>query len=148
MLDIQFIRENADLVQRKTEEKGYKNVDVRKVLEADEARRQVLSQVEELRAQRNVLTNEMKGAKPSAEQLEQGKKLKEQLVSLESQLNEVESAFTDAMWTIPNVTLDDVPLGGVEDSVELKTWVDRKECAKDHLDFAHARDWVDFERGA
>lgn len=89
----------------------------------------------------------MKGARPSAEQIEQGKQLKEEISSKEAELAEVENQFIDAMWTVPNVTFDDVPIGGEEDSVEIKTWGENRQTAIDHLDFATARDWVDFERG-
>jgi len=54
MLDIQFIRENAELVQRKSEEKGYK-VSVAELLELDTERRSKLTQIEELRSRRNKL---------------------------------------------------------------------------------------------
>jgi len=147
MLDIQFIRENPDLVQRKTEEKGYKNVDVGALLRIDTKRRELLTGVEDLRAQRNKLSDSMKGAKPTPEQIEKGKQLKEEIATKETELAEVETQFVDAMWTVPNVTFDDVPLGGEEDSVEIKAWGNKREQAKDHLDLAVARDWVDFERG-
>lgn len=147
MLDIQFIRDNPDLVQRKTEEKGYKNVDVRKLLGIDSKRRELLMGVEDLRAQRNKLSDAMKGAKPTPEQIEQGKRLKEEIAVKEEELGKIEAQFTDAMWTVPNVTFDDVPLGGEENSVEVKSWGNKRAQAKDHLDVAVARDWVDFERG-
>ena len=147
MLDIQFIRDNPDLVQKKTEEKGYKNVDVGALLRIDTKRRELLTGVEDLRAQRNKLSDSMKGAKPTPEQIEKGKRLKEEIAAKETELAEVELHFTDAMWTVPNITFDDVPLGGEEDSVEIKAWGNKREQAKDHLDIAVARDWVDFERG-
>lgn len=147
MLDIQFIRENADLVQRKSEEKGYK-VHVSKLLEVDAERRAQLTEVEELRAQRNALTDEMKGQKPSAEQIERGKSLKEIITTKEKALEEVELTYNQLLWQVPNVTSDDVPLGGEEDSVEIKKVGEQRTGGIDHLDFATARDWVDFERGA
>jgi seryl-tRNA synthetase len=72
MLDIQFIRDNAELVQKKSAEKGYKTVDVAQLLELDAERRSKLTQLEELRARRNQLSDTMKGQKPTPEQLEQG----------------------------------------------------------------------------
>lgn len=147
MLDIQFIRENADLVQRKSEEKGYK-VHVSKLLEVDAERRAQLTEVEELRAQRNALTDEMKGQKPSTEQIERGKSLKEIITTKEKALEEVELTYNQLLWQVPNVTSDDVPLGGEEDSVEIKKVGEQRTGGIDHLDFATARDWVDFERGA
>jgi len=147
MLDIQFIRDNPDLVQKKSEEKGYKNVNITDLITVDAKRRELLTAVEELRAQRNKLSDAMKGGRPSAEQIEQGKQLKEDISALESELSEVETRFIDAMWTVPNITFDDVPLGGEDDSVEIKAWGQKRETASDHLEIATARDWVDFERG-
>lgn len=148
MLDIQFIRENAELVQRKAHEKGYKNVDVQELLGVDEQRRGQLTAVEELRAQRNALTDSMKGQKPSVEQIEQGKKLKDEIATLENELKSTEEKWQSQMQMVPNPTFDDVPLGGEEDSVEIKQVGAQNKGATDHLDFAVARDWVDFERGA
>ena len=148
MLDIQFIRENAEVVQRKSEEKGYKNVDVAALLKVDEQRRAQLTVVEDLRAQRNALTDSMKGQKPTPEQIEQGKKLKEDIAARENELKVTEEKWQSQMQSIPNPTFDDVPLGGEEDSVEIKQVGAQNKGAKDHLDFATERDWVDFERGA
>ena len=68
--------------------------------------------------------------------------------SLETELTEKETTLKDALKTIPNVIFDDVPLGGEEDSVEIKKWGENKPNGIDHLDFATSRDWLDFERGA
>lgn len=147
MLDIQFIRENAELVQRKSQEKGYK-VNVQMLLDVDTERRARLTAIEDLRAKRNVLTTGMKGQKPSAEQIEQGKALKEELAAKEAELSGTEEQYAQLLSAVPNVTANDVPLGGEEDSVEIKRYGDQTTGATDHLDFAVARDWVDFERGA
>jgi len=148
MLDIQFIRDNPELVQKKSEEKGYKNVRVAELLELDVERRSKLTQLEELRARRNTLTAEMKGQKPGEEQLATAKQLKEDITAREADLKAVEEKYAPLMMSIPNVTFDDVPVGGEEDSVEIKVVGDKPTGAKDHMDFAVARDWLDFERGA
>src|ERR1700712_959172 len=114
MLDIQFIRENAELVQTKSEQKGYK-VNVGELLELDTERRTRLTQIEELRARRNALTVEMKGQKPSEAQLATGKQLKEELAQLELGLSATDQKYTDHIQSIPNVTQDDVPVGREED---------------------------------
>ncbi len=147
MINIQFARDNPDLVQRKSEEKGYK-VDIKRLLDVDMQRRQLLTEVEDLRNQRNTLTAEMKGDRPSDEQIERGKALKEQIAAKENDLAAVEKTYNELLWQVPNVTFDDVPLGGEEDSVEIKQYGDQKRGAVDHLDYALSRDWVDFERGA
>lgn len=148
MVDIQFIRDNPDLVQRKTLEKGYKDVDIAELLALDEVRRAQLTAVEELRAQRNALTDSMKGQKPSPEQIERGKQLKTEIASRENEMKLTEEKWQSQVKSVPNLTFDDVPLGGEEDSVEIKQVGEQNTGARDHLDFAVARDWVDFDRGA
>ena len=147
MLDIQFIRDNPELVAEKSHQKGY-IVDVPKLLAIDEERRDLLQKVEALRAQRNELSAQLKGGKPEPATIEQSKQLKEELGVLEAQLEVREDERTTILQTIPNVHADDVPLGGEEDSVEIKRVGDTPTGARDHLELATARDWLDFERGA
>ena len=148
MLDIRYIRENADRVQESAKNKGYNDVSIARLLDTDEQRRQLQQQVDELRTQRNEIAGQMKGGKPAPELIEQGRALKEELAKLESDLRDIEADFQVQMDAVPNVTLEDVPLGGEADSVEIKTWGDKRQSAEDHLDFATGRGWLDFERGA
>ena len=148
MLDIRYIRENADRVQESAKNKGYNDVSIARLLDTDEQRRQLQQQVDELRTQRNEIASQMKGGKPAPELIEQGRALKEELAKQESNLRDIEADFQAQMDAVPNVTLEDVPLGGEEDSVEVKVWGDKRQSAEDHLDFATGRDWLDFERGA
>lgn len=114
MLDILFIRENAELVQKKSEQKGYK-VSVAELLELDTERRTRLTQIEELRARRNALTGDMKGQKPSEDQLAAGKQLKEELATRETELKNVQEKYDTLLKAIPNMPTDDVPVGASED---------------------------------
>lgn len=148
MLDIRYIREHADRVQESAKNKGYNDVSIARLLDTDEQRRQLQQQVDELRTRRNEIAGQMKGGKPAPELIEQGRALKEELAKLESDLRDVEADFQAQMDAVPNITLDDVPLGGEADSVEIKTWGDKRQSASDHLDFAAGRGWLDFERGA
>ncbi len=148
MLDIRYIRENADRVQESAKNKGYNDVSIARLLDTDEQRRQLQQQVDELRTRRNEIAGQMKGGKPAPELIEQGRALKEELAKLESDLRDVEADFQAQMDAVPNVTLEDVPLGGEEDSVEVKAWGDKRQSAEDHLEFATQRGWLDFERGA
>ena len=147
MLDIRFIRKNVESVQRSAEQKGY-DVSIAALLQYDDERRHVQQQVDELRTQRNKIAAQMKGGVPTPELVAQGKVVKAELAALDKQLRAAETAFQTALDAVPNVTLEDVPLGGEEDSVEVKTWGDKRPSAEDHLDFATARGWLDFERGA
>lgn len=148
MLDIRFVRENADLVQQNAEKKGYTDVNVAEILTLDTKRRELQVQADELREKRNAIASKMKGGKPAPDLIKEGKEVKDQLSGIEDELRTAEEAFNTAFAGLPNMLQDDVPPGGEEDSVEIKTWGDTPKGAVDHLDFAVKRDWVDFERGA
>lgn len=147
MLDVKFIRENLELVEKSAKEKGY-NINIREVLELDDRRKAELQKVEELRRKRNEIAAKMKGGKPEPELIAEGKQVKSDLAALETDLEKVESEYRQALKSVPNIIFDDVPLGGEEDSVEIKAWGEQKKDGVDHLNYATGRDWVDFERGA
>ena len=147
MLDINFIRQNLAEVERSSREKGYQ-IDLKKLLELDEQRRQELGKVEELRARRNDIAARMKGGKPSADLIAQGKTIKTELADLEKTFAATDAEYTKLLKSVPNTIAEDVPLGGEEDSVEVKKWGEQGKAGVDHLDYAVERGWVDFERGA
>lgn len=147
MLDIRFIRENAEAVQKNAEQKGYK-VDVAKLLELDEARKGLQQQVDELRERRNANAAKMKGGKPEQGLIDEGKQIKIALSEKEEYLTNAEREYTELLAVLPNMIKRDVPIGDEEDSVEIKQWGEQKTGARDHLDYAVERDWVDFEKGA
>ena len=148
MLDINFIRNNRELVQHAIDQRLYKNINLDKLFELDDQRKATLQEVESLRKERNQNTSSMKGQKPSAEQAQRGKELKEKLSTLEARLAQEEIDFKNALKTVPNIIFEDVPLGDENASVEIKQWGKQKTEGVDHLDYAISRDWIDFERGA
>lgn len=148
MLDINFIRNNKELVEHSIKEKMYKNVNLDEILALDDQRKAFLQQVEALRKERNDNTAKMKNGKPSDELIAKGKEIKEKLSTLEADLSNFEKELNTKLKTVPNVIFDDVPLGDESASVEVKKWGECKTTGVDHLDYAISRDWVDFERGA
>jgi len=149
MLDIKYIRENPEKVQRSAEQKGYKNLSVKELLALDAEKRDLQAQVDELREKRNAIAAKMKGGKPEQALIDEGKQIKIQLAEREEYLRATDEKLQKMLSQVPNVTADDVPLGGEEDSVEVRAWGEKRADAKiDHLDYAEQRDWVDFERGA
>ena len=147
MLDVKFIRENLDLVERSAKEKGYK-IEIKEILDLDEKRKKELAKVEALRQKRNEIASKMKGGKPELDLIEAGKAVKRELAEKEEVLAKVDAELKAALKVVPNIIFDDVPLGGEEDSVEVKHWGENHATGVDHLDYAMSRDWVDFERGA
>ncbi len=147
MLDIRFIRENPEEVQQAAKNKGY-DVSISQLLEVDEERRELQQQVDALRERRNANAASMKGGKPDQETINEGKQIKIELAEREGYLGNADAEFAKLLHQIPNITFEDVPVGGEEDSVEIKKVGDQNTGAKDHVDFATARGWLDFERGA
>lgn len=149
MLDINFIRENPDLVEHSAKEKGYK-INIKDILDLDNRRKSSLQEVETLRRERNEIAAQMKGGKPDAALIAKGKAVKDQLATLEQNLEQIEQDFKQTLRSIPNIIFDDVPLGDESCSVEVASWGGQKSAdnAVDHLDYATGRGWVDFERGA
>lgn len=121
MLDIQFIRDNPELVQEKSAQKGYV-VDISELLKVDEERRNVLVELEDARAERNAHSSSLSAGKPTDEQIERGKDLKERVTLLEHKLAPLELDVVQMLKAIPNMPLDDVPVGASEDeNVVVKT---------------------------
>jgi seryl-tRNA synthetase len=147
MLDIRFIRENPDQVQQAAKDKGY-DVSISELLRLDDERRGLQQQVDELREKRNNNAAKMKGGKPEQSLIDEGKQIKIELAEREGYLATAEREFNESINSVPNIIFDDVPVGGEEDSVEIKVWGEKNTGAIDHLDYAISRDWVDFERGA
>lgn len=148
MLDINFIRNNKEQVEYSIKEKGYKGIDIDSLLALDDKRKSLLQVVESIRQERNTIAAQMKNGKPAPELIAKGKELKDQLAVEEEKLKNLESELNEKVKSVPNIIFEDVPLGGEEDSVEIKAWGERKSEGVDHLDYATSRDWVDFERGA
>jgi seryl-tRNA synthetase len=151
MLDIQFIRNNADLVAEKSTQKGYK-VDVPRLLQADLDRRESLGKVEVIRSQRNELSSQMKGNKPDSEQIEQGKKLKLELAELEQSLEKIEIEYKQLLKQIPNIPLASVPIGATEEeNVVVHEGGSKRQfdfTPKPHWELLEANDMMDKKRAA
>ncbi|MGD8374225.1 MAG: serine--tRNA ligase [Candidatus Woesebacteria bacterium] len=151
MLDIRYVRENADRVQQAAQQKGYA-VDVQKLLKLDDKRRSFLQKIEDLRRERNELAASLKQGRPDPQQIERGKALKTELADLEESLRGAEKAYLDALKQVPNMPLDEVPVGASEDeNVVSKEWGTPKKFdfePKNHWQIAEARDWIDKKRAA
>lgn len=150
MLDIQFIRDNAELVSEKARQKGYP-VDIQELLKLDSERRELLGAVESLRQRRNENSGAMKG-KPEQSVIDEGKQLKVELAERETYLNDIETKFEKLWKLVPNMPLDDVPVGASEEENRVeyekgeKTKFDFEP--KNHAELAEQRGWLDKVRAA
>lgn len=149
MLDIQFIRENPELVAEKAKQKGY-DIDVGQLLKIDEARKMLVSKIEALRSERNEHAASLKAGKPTPEQIEQGKTIKDELAKLESELEPLNTDYWQQLKAVPNMPLDSVPVGATEaENQVVKTVGNKPEfdfTPKNHAEIAEAKGWLDKER--
>ena len=141
MLDIQLIRDNPEKVKKGVSAKQLDPKLVDEVLSLDKKHRELLVEIEELRAKRN------QAAK--AKKVEEGKKIKLQLQKLEPELREVESKFKEALYQIPNIVAPDVPEGKDEsENKVLRKWGEPQKFdfkPKDHMELGEALDIIDIE---
>ena len=153
MIDINFLRDNPELVKKSTANKNA-NADIDKALELDERRRALIVEVEQLKALRNKVTKEIADAKKNKEdaqpKIDQMRKVSSEIKQMDSDLAEIEEEFNSILLQIPNVHDESVPVGKTEDdNVIFKTVGEAVETDKpDHIEIAKKLGILDFERGA
>ncbi|KAG6608257.1 Serine--tRNA ligase, chloroplastic/mitochondrial, partial [Cucurbita argyrosperma subsp. sororia] len=152
-IDFKWIRDNKDLVAANIENrKSGANLEL--VLQLYDKMLNLQKEVERLRAERNMVANKMKGKlEPSERQklIEEGKNLKEGLVSLEENLLKLTDQLQQEAQCIPNITHPDVPIGGEDCSIIRKTVGSPREfgfSVKDHLELGKQLNLFDFDAAA
>ncbi len=155
MLDLKFIRENADLVKQGIRNKG-EAADVDKILELDNRRRDLLQLVEKLKYQRNQASEEVSQRKREGRDatavIEQTRALGQQIKQLEEELKPVMTELAALLDWVPNLPHKSVPVGKTADeNVVVKAWGKIPEFdfeISDHLEICERLDIVDFPRGS
>src|SRR3982074_637056 len=128
MRDLAFVRDNLPLISEKLRQRGM-NPDevVRDFAAIDSQRRQVITQMETLKAQRNRASEEVAKLKKSggdaAELIAQTKSMREEIESLEKSAADFDQQLQSLLAGIPNIPHDSVPVGQhVDDNVEVRRW--------------------------
>ena len=153
MLDIKFIRDNAEAVQQNATHKNY-SVDIAKLLKLDDQRRELSARADELRERRNANAAKMKGVtgKPDQAVIDEGKAIKVELAELEESLGLLELDVLRLQKAVPNMALSDVPVGASEDENVIAKVVGEPTVfafePRNHWQIAEQRDWIDKERAA
>lgn len=119
MLDIQYIRDNVEVVRKACQDKNLDPKIINDLLIIDGQRRELMKQVEQLRAQANLNADAVKqmvnqGNRPSQEKIDEGRKIKVDLKELEPDLKQAQNSFEQLMLQVPNVPADDTPVGADE----------------------------------
>lgn len=150
MLDLKFIRDHKEQVTEAARAKGVK-VDLDKLLQLDEKRRDLIAEVEKIRRERNRLNDQLK-AGPKKDLLHKAKILKNKLQEEERKLRPIESNLNEALAWVPNLSAEEVPRGKNAGSNQIvRTWGKIPKFSfpvKDHLQLCLELDLVDFERGS
>ncbi len=150
MLDIAFIRQNADVVRAAIKNKRVK-LELDELLTADKERREVLLQIEHKRARKNeiaqLIPKATKEERPTL--IEEGKSVKTALEQLEPSLTSAQKTFDDLMLRVPSIPRPEVPVGeGEDDNVELRKVGTPRSFdfkAKDHVELMTLHRMVDWD---
>jgi len=157
MLDIKFVRENPDLVDKSCESRQNAHWDREKFFELDEERRSVIAEVESLQAERNAVSKQIgllmrEGKKEEAEAAkEQVAANKDRIAELDQRRGEVEEELTALVAAIPNIPDASVPYGKDDsDNPEVRKWGEPTQFdfePKAHWDLGPVLGMIDFDRG-
>lgn len=147
MMDIKFIRENKDLMKEVAKNKNSK-VDIDKLLAVDEKRRNLISEVEKLKAD----LNKRSKTKPTPEEIATLKDLSGKIKEMDITLAEVEKEYHDLMFLVPNIYSADTPVGPDDTANrEVTRWGRPTKfdfTPKDHITLGKELNLIDFEAGA
>ena len=130
-----LLRTNPDALREAIRRRQMDVKIVDEALELDLYWRKLQAEINELRHQHNVISSAI--AKATEEErpklLAQAKELRKRLEEAEVELKEVEAKREQALWRLPNIVLEDVPVGGEEATTPIRFW-GRPKVYKEHLD--------------
>jgi len=157
MLDIDLLRQNPDKVREALRLRQDDPALVDRVLSLDGQRREILVEVERLRAERNRVSKEigrMKDAAERQQKIEAMRAVGDQIAALEERLREVEAELQKQVMWLPNLPHSSVPVGVNEhDNREVRRWGTPRDFAAEgftpvpHWELGPELDILDFERG-
>ena len=155
MLDIQFIREHADVVKESQRKRGESVELVDEVLRADDLRRTSLKAFEAARADQKAIGKKVAAASADqkAELIAQTKELAQKVAQFKAQSEQATADYTTAMWKLSNIVEDEAPEGGEDDYVVVKKVGTPRDFAaegfepKDHLTLGTGVAGIDMRRG-
>ena len=154
MLDLRFIRENAEAVQENCKNRGVE-ADVGLVVELADRRSALIQELDELKAEQNRVAKSIgRERDPEArEKLIAGsREMKQEIPQKEAELNEVEGRLREEQLKIPNMTHPDSPIGRDDsENVEIRRSGEIPDFPfdpKDHVELGEALGIIDFEAGA
>jgi seryl-tRNA synthetase len=153
VLDRRFIRENPDLVRKGIADKNA-SADLDAFLDLDRQRRELLSQVEELKGERNRASEAIGAAKKAGEDagaaIAAMKEVSDRIKAGDTRLAEIDESLALEELRFPNLPDDDVPRGGVEANRVVRSWGEPHdpEYAEPHWEIGERLGLMDLEAAA
>ena len=153
MLDLKYVRENAEAVTENSKNRGVV-ANVGLVVELADRRSELMQELNELRQRQNALSKDIPKVVRTEERqrlVMESKAIKQQIPQREKKLTEVERGLREEMLKIPNMTHPDVPIGKDDtDNVEIRRSGEIPDFGfepKDHVELGEALGIIDFEAG-
>ncbi len=155
MLDIRLIRTEPDKVKAALARRKM-DIDIDKLLELDKQKREILYQVEQIKAKQNEVSKKIPAMKKAGEDVApifaEMKELSETIKADDEKVKELDVLIDDIMYSIPNIPNDEVPDGDTdEDNVEIRKFMEPTQFdfePKAHWDVGANLDILDAERAA
>ena len=152
MLDLKFIRENKELVEKSIQERGLK-LELDNLIKLEDSRRKILSELEALRQEKNKANDEitalLKAKHDAKPKIASMKEISLKVDKLGTSLKEIEAELDKIILTIPNVPHASIPRGDASCNKIVRSWgeppkFDFKPVT--HIELAQALDIIDFGR--
>jgi seryl-tRNA synthetase len=155
MLDIKLIRDDPAGVERALATRGA-TISLAPILEADTARRRLVTEAEELKAERNRASEAIGQARRRGEDAQAAtarmREVSDRIKALDAQVKEADGRLEALLLEIPNVPHASVPVGAsADDNVEVRRWGTPRAFAfapKQHFEIGEALGILDFDRAA
>ncbi len=154
MLDLKFIRENADLVRQSLENRNLK-LDLDSLLKLDDLRRRSLSELEDYRARQNKANDEisalLKAKKDAKDKIFSMKKVSQEIGKLEDEVKKLDIQLSELLLVIPNIAHASVPVGDPTKKEIVRSWGEPKRIdfkPATHIEISQHLDIIDFNRAA
>jgi len=155
MLDLKFIRENLEVVKNKLSQRNLE-IDLDRIIEIDQRRREIIQEVETLRNERNTVSEIIAAAKKEKKdasiEISRMKEVSQKIKELDTRREEIEATLRDLLLRIPNIPDETVKEGkDPSDNVEIKRWGESPQFdfePKPHWEIGEKLGILDFERGA
>ena len=148
MLSLKYIRNNLDLVKKSIQSKNI-DFDLKKLLDNDKFRREIIQKVESLKSQRNIINKKVSSSEDRDKNITMMREISKDIKKLDSELNTLISEINNDLLYIPNIIHESVPIGKDEKSNEvIREWGEKPKFdfrIKGHLELCEMHKLIDFK---